>query len=73
MPTVIGGDLGDTVTLDNQGVTWEIRYWWRQDGGPRTEAIVNLPSALDDIPLPFGEQVLLELARIINVNRGVHD
>lgn len=79
MTTQIGPDLGDTITVEDQGANWIVTYPYiydpENDGTflPKQTATVSFPSAFNDLNPDDVEDVMLQLAVAVSRARGDHD
>lgn len=77
MALVINPDLGDTITIDDQGVRIDITYSYRDDdfnGGEKGTFTAQFPRDFQELSVQDGslEEALMVLATAVARRTGVH-
>ncbi len=71
----INPDLGDSITIEDQGVRWVVSYWYRDtdfNNGEKGFFSAEFPAGFNQINPDGLESAMMELAQAVARNTGVH-
>lgn len=71
MALQINPDRGDTIVIEDQGVSWRVQFWYRWNDGPKTFADVQFPQGFGDLRVDDVEPLMVQLAVEVLRGRGL--
>ena len=75
MAVHINPDLGDAITIEDQGVNWRVSYWFVDpdfNEGEKTFFEASFPADFNELHPDDVEQAMLELAMATARGQNIH-